>query len=136
VRKTDLAWTAGVLDGEGCIRINRSKWFLALSVVNTDQKMIFRLKELFGAGSIYYGKAKPPRAARWIWSVSSNEAASVLRAVRPYLVTKQAQADLALKFLTDAKGRSGVKLSPMLLSLRESFFQQMAHLKIPVGVPV
>ncbi len=102
-RETDLAWAAGIVDGEGYIGTylahtrTGSCYVLKLTVVNTDIRMLERFKLIFGVGSIsskkvYASNHKP----RWDYYVSSKKAQQVLELIQPYLVAKADQAELAL----------------------------------------
>ena len=102
-RETDLAWAAGIIDGEGCIGLhlvttNTGKCYvLRITVVNTDIRMLEELKRIFGIGSIAArGRGKPHWKDQWYWLVCSKKAEEVLREVEPYLVSKRDQAEIAL----------------------------------------
>lgn len=105
MRKTDLAWVAGIVDGEGCICIRKVKgryYFLQLSVGMTDASTIARLKSFFG-GNIH---TKPGKKVQhktcYIWNVGSDQAVSCLKKLKPYLFTKLEQACLAIDFMEAA----------------------------------
>lgn len=100
--ETDRAWAAGIMDGEGCIRLQNRRnssgkisYTLRVSVSNTDPPMLRRLVELFGGG------VWPNRSATgkpmWQWVVWSKNAESALTAMAPYLITKKVQAQVALE---------------------------------------
>jgi len=101
LKPTDLAWAAGIVDGEGCVYI-RGQSSPALAVENTSYPMLRRLHELLG------GRIRPrPRKDRdknltcWEWySYAGRPCLRILRALRPYLVVKGAQADAVLEYQT------------------------------------
>lgn len=103
-----IGWTAGVIDGEGCICAygqKRSKhsgkvWSLRLIVGNTDIRMIVRLQELWGGRLKSMAKPRDPEKHNqaWQWIVCGPDACRVLKTVRDELVVKGEQADLALQF--------------------------------------
>lgn len=95
-----LAWMAGFFDGEGCICIRRNGRGYSLLVQITQTVNVFRpFKEAFGGG-ITEWQPKQPRCRRlWDWRATGAEAASFLRLIRPFLVVKQQEADIALEFL-------------------------------------
>ena len=108
-KDTDLAWAAGVFDGEGCVLLakhttgNRKteSWLLRADVANTDPKMLVKLRAIFG-GTIVKKKLRDRYMPQWRWIVYGPNAASVLTAMLPYLITKKEQAEVALlsrKFL-------------------------------------
>ncbi len=113
-----LAYTAGIIDGEGCItlanyagvykgqRSKSVKYRIYVMVTNTNISLIDFLKINFG-GSVSVlaprGKCKPA----WNWHISSKKAAELLLALRPYLLLKIPQAELALAF--DARRHNGTR---------------------------
>jgi hypothetical protein len=100
VKPTQLAYAAGIIDGEGCIRVNRTRNgvpVIRVHVTNTDARLTRTLHEWFGGYVWMEAKAYMPNAKiRYVWEVSARKAAAFLGLVRPYLVLKQEQADLAL----------------------------------------
>ena len=104
MKKVDLAWSAGIFDGEGCVVLatrkyaHRTGYALRLTVANTDVRMLKRLKQIFKVGHLYTHKRKNVvRRDCWIWLLSGNNARNFLALVYPYLVTKRAQAKLAIQ---------------------------------------
>lgn len=137
------AWAAGIIDGEGCITISRQRagaggrinpsHRLYVKVSMGHLPTIDRLHEIFGAGSRH---VQP--GGRWndayIWMVSTRQAGDVLRAVRPHLVTKADEADLALEFLALPIGLTGgargnAVLPPKLVAERERLFVALRDAK-------
>ena len=110
IKETDLAWAAGLFDGEGCVQIKRDyndkvnrRWTtysLRAIVVNTHVPTLVRFKAIVGIGTIrpmaFYGAHSKKSKQRWEWQAVSKQAEMVLRALLPYLVTKKAQAEIAL----------------------------------------
>ncbi len=106
-----LGWSAGIIDGEGSIQINRFhprhdrsrfNYSLGVQVGATDPLMIERLHALWGGTAREFKKRTRTGRLVYGWCVRSLRAEEVLRAVRPYLVTKAAQADLAFEFRSNA----------------------------------
>lgn len=104
---TQLAYTAGIIDGEGCIRINGS--IIRVHVTNTRRELITKLKEWFGGyvwgndSNKYNSNAK----ASHVWEVSAKQAESFLKLIKPFLFLKAEQASLVLAFQeTKAYGRT------------------------------
>ncbi len=106
-RETDLAWAAGIIDGEGCILLNIAHthtgiaYVLRLVVANTSILMLNRLKEIFGEGNIiqkWKDDSKRPKNARpaWYYEASTKKAEHVLTLVLPYLVNKKPEAEIGL----------------------------------------
>lgn len=103
---TDLAWAAGIVDGEGSICLIQMKrykpggsgltWDLRLDVGNTDPRMLLRLRRIFGNGGITTNTPKPRRMPSWTIHWHGAKAARILELIRPHLTIKCEQADVAL----------------------------------------
>lgn len=117
MRVTDLAYTAGIIDGEGTIIIRRtSMWSnerwkkrgfgLAVQVGISDRELCDWLRELWG-GSVYTYKDK--RSEYWKaisrWFISANQALALLEAILPYLRLKRTQAEVGIAFQQAKKKR-------------------------------
>lgn len=114
---TDLAWTAGIIDGEGSLAIgytNHSKckhWFCSVSVRNTNKSMIDKLFELFG-GKVFKGKYKYKDEYRivWTWYINPRQTREFLLLVYPYLITKKRQAEIILEMRRRIEEREGIEM--------------------------
>jgi hypothetical protein len=133
------AWAAGIIDGEGCITILRqhpgqsgrinTSYRVYLKVTMGHAPTIARLVDIFQVGSVHL-----QRSTRWndafSWWVASRQAEVVLHIVRPYLVTKAVEADLAFEFFALGVGRGGGQvLPPELLAGRHRLFLAMQQAK-------
>lgn len=113
----ELAYTAGVIDGEGCITVSMSRSFrVRLQVTNTNTGLIDWLAERFG-GHVKTRKrmGKPNWKTSYDWTVSTVAARDILVQVMPYLVIKRRQAEIAIEMaslgVTALQGRrKGVPL--------------------------
>lgn len=110
--KTELAYAAALIDGEGCIFVGftfayggtykKKKYrrsFLCVNIATTDDVLPQWMHRRFG-GSIYkrkklYGFQTSYQRA---WTLTGKSAGEFLQAVLPYLVLKKAQAKLAIRF--------------------------------------
>ena len=89
MKKTDLAYTAGIIDGEGCIYISKQ---------SNDEWLCQWLKFTWG-GSIYRIEPKKERwSIAWDWTIQTNQAYIFLKTILPYLQLKRQQAEIAIKF--------------------------------------
>lgn len=140
-----LAYLAGVIDGEGCIAIRKSKrtgsckstrYAAAVTVGNTSRVLIEQLVGTFGVGCVTYRYPTKTKRACYLWSLSSRGARDVLRAVQPYLIVKREQAAVLLEFIDNfdsfkgaRPGKKGGQLvSPEELARREHLYQQIRTL--------
>lgn len=100
-RALRTAYFAGIIDGEGSIGFHSQGKGLRLRAVvkvsMTCHKTILALREHFG-GSLCTKKVPAGNRPQWCWGVTSRKAHIVACAVRPYLITKAAQADVVIDF--------------------------------------
>lgn len=106
-RDSNLAWAAGVIDGEGCIFIRKSTdkrrksavYDLGLKVTMTDENTVKRLFDLFGVGHLTKVNKHNPKWKNGLsWVCRANMSKDVIQKLLPYLQTKYNQALLALDF--------------------------------------
>ena len=94
MKRIEVAYIAGLFDGEGCIRWAESA---RVSITSCWPHHLHWIKRMFGCGYIrivYSGDDKRKTAYRW--EVSGKGAVVFLEIVRPYLREKAHQADLLI----------------------------------------
>lgn len=96
---TQLAYIAGLIDGEGHIGSPAGRKMFSVSIANIYTPLMTWLVETMGGG---YSTSKDPRAREpchlWVIYATRNVAA-LLRAVRPYLIIKADRADEVLALM-------------------------------------
>lgn len=142
-KKTELAWAAGFIDGEGTISIKRFhrarkggryiyyQPFVSLSqaVVGGHEQGVLKMHQMFG-GSIsdYKDKRDSTRYATKQWSAVSNDALKCIKSIYPFLVIKRKNADVLFKFdktKMKLKGGSGkIKMTQNEMNKRENMFYE------------
>lgn len=131
-----LAYTAGLVDGEGHITIGRfqpDKWtqrprhWIVVIVGNTDKRMTDFLKK-YWPGPVHIRNKKPWRTC-YLWQISCIKAYRFLKDVRPFLRCKGEEADVAIKFMEEREGKRF--LSDKEVARREELYQLMKTLKVP-----
>lgn len=106
----ELAYAAGVIDGEGCIRIagktGQQAPYLVVIVSNTNELLLLWFKQRWG-GDIQKKRdcKNPRRKPSYDWRIGYTRALNFIQAIRPYLVIKQPQADLALRLAEIKKSK-------------------------------
>jgi len=105
MKKTDLAYTAGIMDGEGSIGIARHKsksckcgfiLELCVQITSSDEWLCTWLK--FGFGGSLSHSVNNAGNPMWHWILGAKKASDFLKLIFPYLKLKQPQAELAIKF--------------------------------------
>ena len=112
MERTDLAYAAGIVDGEGCITISKSKmgnFQIQVRVVNTNEWLLQWLKFAFG------GRVAPLNDNRkeergwkpnYYWYLRTEETKEFLKLIYPYLRIKKTQAEIVIKILK-MRGKKG-----------------------------
>lgn len=115
--KFEKGYLAGIIDGEGCIRINRRPrasngrmvYWMFVSVTNTDIKIINWLNERIPAftGKCHRSFKDRNRKPCFQWILTGNRKVRIFcKELAPFLVSKKNQAELIAKgylLLTDEK---------------------------------
>lgn len=130
--KTQAAYIAGILDGEGCITLSRSGKYLRplVSVVNTKKELLEYLVTSTGLGKVLVSK-RPSKTSNipYRWQIWSKQSSLFLIQVLPFLVIKKQQAILLLNFANRSNtkhGRNG--LSKDDVNHQTSIYNQLKKL--------
>lgn len=107
---TDLAYAAGLIDGEGSILIigrKRKKkdsrkrytdYYLRVKIESTDGVMCPWMQMKFGGCLRFLPIKNVKYSDKYLWEMNSRSAANFLRQVLPYLKVKKQHAEIALEF--------------------------------------
>ena len=138
------AYMAGILDGEGCVYINRRKpsgrrvtpgYGVKVCVSTTDRALVAWMQRWAGLRSVHHVPFPGPnRRPKWLCTWNNSYASHLLKTVRPFLVIKTKQADLAIGLcahLLGSQRRAGGAGRPVVqaeVAYRESVKQAVALL--------
>lgn len=103
--REDIAWAAGLFEGEGCVRI-RPRGCGEMTLAMTDRDVVERFAEIVGAGKVKRndGPARNGHQVQWRWNVSRFETVqAVVAMIWPWLGERRRAK--ALEVLTIAKTR-------------------------------
>jgi len=143
-REIELAWCAGIIDGEGCIAVNRRNVgtggknrtlshapCLQINMVHLDT--LRRVRSLLGVGSIHrHSSCAATKRQAWSFSVTGRKAVTALQLVRPYLFGKADEADAVLGFYDLGRawgGRYSRSVPPELIAAREELCERVRAMK-------
>ena len=138
-----LAYMAGLIDGEGSISIGKARMWgaqkhdtykLVLQVYMSTEEPLNTIAEWFGGKveilKIQHGRWGQTRPGRQ-WRANGRKAIDVMELVRPYLILKRPQADLAIDYFYYNEGTKGIgRTIPTddVYEMREYFWWQMHKL--------
>jgi hypothetical protein len=124
-----VGYIAGIIDGEGSIRLARDRRSASLNphvdAGNTPVALPAWLSQTTGLGTIDLERRGGNRRDLWRWSLNIDEMAPLLTAVRDNLIVKWEQATILLEFLATEWSRP---LSVEQQVLRAIMFEDMAEL--------
>jgi hypothetical protein len=88
----ELAWAAGLFEGEGSVRISKPafrNWgTLNVDVPNTDKEIVDFFAQRW-AGSVHYTAAHARQREVWRWRCAARQAAAFLEEIRPFIRTSR-----------------------------------------------
>jgi len=154
IKKERLAYIAGLFDGEGYIRIAKDIYRIKLRLRRNPTYSVrigismcnpYAIKYIFDNfdGSIHKmrsSRAKPNHRTLYGWIATSKKAYAFLTAIRPWLIVKAEEADIAIEFQKhiDSTKRWPIQGKPKgfsshpqtIIDYRESIFQKLSQLKV------
>lgn len=109
----ELAWAAGLFEGEGTVRINkpgRRNWgHLAVSVVNTDRQVVEWFQSRWPGYMKVATGMRPSQRQAWVWVTAAKRAATFLAAIRPFVVRDRVRERIDHGLDFQAQKRVGVR---------------------------
>lgn len=141
---TELAWAAGLFDGEGHVAIgtsrphntNRSQIYYMFVALNmTDPAAVSRFHTIVGVGSIRAVTKQPStknnnaRKTLYMWRATTQEAAVCLEKLLPYLCNKRPQAEIALAYQASMKWRGRIPVTAEELARRHDVYETLRSMK-------
>src|SRR5487761_24786 len=135
MKQTDLAWAAGILDGEGTVLIDQQKpmyrnksvgYHLRVTVGMIHRPSIEKFASFWKLHVAFHRAKKRCHNHTWRATCADVKAMNVLKDLKPYLVTKLDRATLGLKFRKETSqpvGSTGVIKRKAKLRLK--YYKQM-----------
>lgn len=142
-----LSYLAGIIDGEGTIRIGATKpstkhpnwnivYYASIGLGMSDKRVIELFAKKFGAK--LRKECVPNRKIIYRWGTCGNKAVpKILKKLLPYLIVKKKQAELVIKFCEERKTtgfRRNKKLPISELRRRQELYFKIKKLNA-VGAP-
>lgn len=139
MKKTDLAYAAGVIDSDGCIYIDRFRdkrkshirfnYVLRIKVCQSDKQAVVWLSETFDGSWREYPyheyKYSANKKPLFIWQINNMKAVGLLKLLMPYMKIKNKQAKLGLDY-KNVILQKGQKMTEELRGKKEELAQKMS----------
>ena len=112
--ETDLAYAAGIIDGDGCIGAYKNKaktcrhgyrYCLTIRVNISEPEPIMWLYLTFGGSYRSYANQGMGKRTMYTWALGANKALNFLKDAQPYFKAKSKQVELAIRFRNSKAGR-------------------------------
>lgn len=133
MKKTDLAYIAGIIDGEGCLGIRRVRnknstagYHPYAHVGMTNDYLPQWLHFTFGGG-IHRRKQRKTWKETTVWQIEGEGVYAFVEAIYPYLIIKKPQANIILKLKT-LKPAKWKESNPFDRVLQEIQYSQVRQL--------
>jgi hypothetical protein len=107
--EVELAWAAGLFEGEGAIKIDRASAYqcrLMVALRMTDLDIVCFFHERWG-GSFGPHKVRPECRPQWSWAVVSRMAGAFLEDVSPYFRSPRVREKAAVALAFQGQKRAG-----------------------------
>lgn len=135
-----IAYLAGLIDGEGCLYIGNVKqgkygsgyqWHSLLRITSCDEELIIWLENTFGGSkdSRYRWTSKKAFTRPvYNWQCAGEMLDYILPLVRPYLIIKAKQCDIMIQYRATSKNIGSKRLPEEVTLKRLSLLKQMRNL--------
>jgi hypothetical protein len=127
---SDLAYCAGVFDGEGCVTLTRDKeltYRLRLKITSTEYSVLAWIQEHFGGTINLSRKETDNNKESWDWYCKTEDQIVFLFGILPYTIIKRAQIIEALNYHFEKQ--NGGKLTEDEFALRERYYMKLKSMK-------
>ena len=131
----DIAYLAGMLDGDGSIDLRLKKGAgtlqLRAQVYNTDQNLMEWLQLTFGGNLHQVSRENIGHhwRAEWTWYNGGQPAVDILKLVEPYLIVKKVRAGIAIeaweKRQPTPRGQRHLGAPSNVVELRQGYVDRM-----------
>jgi hypothetical protein len=131
----DMAWLAGILDGEGTMHLAfaRNRSYVQIAVTNTNPYLIQRVSQIWERQNVRFSIAllkRPPRREYLsIVTTGLGSSQKVLESVLPYLTAKRPQAVCLLSYLTWRAAQGYHGYTPDFKTMSEKVREEMHRLR-------
>lgn len=135
-----IAYLAGLIDGEGCFYIGNVKqgkygsglqWHSMLKITSCDEELVVWLESTFGgAKDSRYRWTSKKKFTRPVynWQATGAMLDYLLPLVQPYLIIKKRQCEVMLRYRLTSKNIGSKRLPPEINEQRSLLMSEMRNL--------
>jgi hypothetical protein len=141
IHEIDLAYIAGFFDADGCITVSSSKseslkyernFRATFLIVNTDEKIIYWIRDTVGAGSCYivrkYNKKHPNWRPVHRYQISGPGCRELIDKLIPFVRIKKDRLELAKNMVAEGHKNIGGCRTQAQYDAQHSAWQQIKQL--------
>lgn len=128
---TQLAWAAGIFDGEGTFTLlhNRQSSHSLRAIASltmTCEETVKKFSSILLLGLMRLPTpATDKHSAKYHWQANGSDCVSVCKYLRPYLFTKLPQAELLIEYSAVCMGKGWSKIDEDQRQLRSDFLAKI-----------
>jgi len=131
--KTEIAYLAGIIDGEGSIYIqcrkvgNHLSFFPRFQIVNTNKELMYWIHKKFGGILVEKDRSKHNKIWRlqYEWITNRHIMDQLLKLIFPFLICKKEHAKIMMEFRKTFLQKKSFHISSEELSLRNEFMHKL-----------
>jgi len=131
-----IGYFAGIIDGEGHIRISRSRqkggdyYAPLIGITNTDKSLIDKCMNIFKSGRFHHKKrVSPKHKTAFVYVIASVKGVKqILTQIVDELTVKKKRAEIVLEFIKVKEAKTGYGVHPREVELYEEIRHLNEHL--------
>lgn len=137
--KEQLAYLAGIIDGEGTVYIQKVDrktffdYFPRIQIISTNKDLIVWIKDIFGG--IVTSRDRSNENRNWrlqhTWYTSRKIMDILLPFILPYLIIKKNQVEVMIEFRKTFLEKKSHRISDEILTFREECMFKIRHFNNP-----
>ena len=136
---SQLAYLAGIIDGEGTIYIQKVDrktffdYFPRIQIVTTNKELMYWIKDTFGGIVSFRDRSTENRnwKPQYTWYTTRKIMDILLPLIHPFLIIKKKHVEIMIEFRHSFLKKQNCKISPEVLSFRDECMFKIRHLNNP-----
>lgn len=133
---TEIAYLAGIIDGEGSFSIATAAqkhnsfgchYIAQCNIINTNKDLMDWIIKKFGGHLYLRKKVKSFHKDNYALRIITKDLENIIKLTLPYLIVKRQHAEVVLKFRQTFDGKRS-SLSEEIYKVRSECFKQLKHL--------